>query len=437
MNSFSEVQVLHMSGMAIILFFSIIGSVHFIITKDKAYLFYSLHLALTLFGIGAGFNILPGELIKPSPFQGYIGILLYPIFTVYFLNLENKSLLSRLCYFLTFFVGIYLILNYILELFLPAFYIQLLYNIVALVCFGVWLKVLIILFKHKDIISRLYLLGTLGAWTFLLITNILFINNEPSNGIFDNPYFYSVLAFVWEAVWFSANLAYRSHLTDLKYKNMLENKIEYEYQLNQEHDQITKDMHDDLGSSLSALGLTTDLVRHKTIDTGILNELKKINELSQSLSEYLREIILVTSFRNNKIENLIAFMQQHILNSFENSEILIDLRIQDEIPSVTISSIIRKKFYFAFKRLINELVVIDNIENVQILFEVQNMELVIMTRAYPFDVKNVNLLEQEKIQDTILYIQNSLSIIQGKCTVKYLTNHILFVKLSIALPITM
>lgn len=430
MNCYSYVQLLHMSGMVIILFFSAIGFVHFLITKDKAYLIYSIHLALTLLGVGAGFNAMEGELIKPTPIEGFSAILIYPIFTIYFLRLDNKSYIYKICIFITGFVSIYLIINFILSFFVSSYFIENLYNIVAGFLLFTWLFVLTLLFKRKDIISRLYLLGTLGSWVLLGITNILFMMNKPYHGIVDNPYLYSVMAFVWEAVWFSTNLAYRSHLIQEENISLLEKNMNLERKVYFDQDNIIKDMHDDLGSGLSALTFTIEMVKLNTKGNELNHEYDNILKMSNDLSDNIKEIILVTSLKNRFLENLIAFIHQYSKNIGEENNIQLKISIPKHIPNISLTSLFRKKVFVVYKRLLNALIRLANFESISIQFEIHENTIDIIFDNMHVNSENEEIFILENFKYELLEIKELLKGFGGDLTYAKTKKYILQLRMS-------
>ena len=412
MNTYSEVQMIHMSGMAIILFFSIVGMIYFILNKDKSYLFYSVNLALTLFGISAGFYATTGEFIKPTPFEGFIGVLVYPVFTIFFLNLDRRSVLYKICVFLPVFIGSYILINFVLELFLTPLIIEQIYGIVALICLLIWLYALRLVSKRKDIISRLFLIGTTGTWLFLGVTNVLFILNVPFTGIWDNPYIYSVFAFVWDAVWFSANLAYRTNMIKKENVLLMEKNFNFERQKLIDQDMIAADMYDDLGTKLSALSFTAELAKLKSSDMQMKNEYDKIITMSSDMTEYLKEIMLITNQKNNSIASMISFMNQYTIKISEEKKITVNFNIPKHIPDKTLTSITRKKLFLAYKKLLSEVICIAKNSEICVDFDLlHNFNIRIISKNK--DLKSLKLEMLDKFETELIEVKKMLYAISA------------------------
>ncbi len=149
--------------------------------------------------------------------------------------------------------------------------------------------------------------------------------------------------------------------------------------LEQERQRIARDMHDDLGSSLSALSLTTEVARHKKVSE-LKGEIERINTSAREISGKIREVIWTVSSRNDSLENLISYLNQYAQTLFESSSQDLHLKIPEHIPQIFINGEYRRNIFLAFKEAINNLMKYARATVVYIDFETNEEQFIIRVK---------------------------------------------------------
>jgi signal transduction histidine kinase len=166
-------------------------------------------------------------------------------------------------------------------------------------------------------------------------------------------------ASLWFRILFVLILLYIFYWLFQNWKNrMLLNykmEIEKKQALDEERQRIARDMHDDLGSSLSALSLISANLQNSLSYPSSSNkkDLSRINMISEKLNQNIREIIWTTNSSNDNLDALVNYLERFC---FETRDIANrDIRIiRPKLGlDVEINSIVRKMIYLICKEAIN------------------------------------------------------------------------------------
>ena len=188
--------------------------------------------------------------------------------------------------------------------------------------------------KHK--ILRYLVYGNLLLFLFSLISqlNITFkIINPEVQTIFSSSLFYYELGLFLELVLFLAALNYKNRLNiiaqtkerlRLKSENQLK-EVEKElavYKAQQEErNRISLDMHDELGSGMTAIRLMSEIARKK-MDGKIPIEIDRISNSANELLNKMNAIIWSMNSRNDTVDNLVSYIREYVIEYFENTNII-------------------------------------------------------------------------------------------------------------------
>jgi len=133
-------------------------------------------------------------------------------------------------------------------------------------------------------------------------------------------------------------------------------KIEYEKMIavQNERNRISSEIHDDIGAGLSGIRLLAEMTEQKMPDEEIRNEVSKIHSSVSDLSGKMREVIWSLNTDNDKLENLIYYIQRQAHQLFENSSIKLNVTLPEEnIPDIELSGETRRHIYLAVKEALH------------------------------------------------------------------------------------
>jgi signal transduction histidine kinase len=122
-----------------------------------------------------------------------------------------------------------------------------------------------------------------------------------------------------------------------------------------ERNRISVDMHDELGSGVTAIRLMSEIVKSKMRDT-TLPEIEKISNSANELLTKMNTIIWTMTSSNDTIENLIAYIRSYAVEFFENTAIDCIFSMPASIPSREITGEKRRNIFLSVKEALNNVV---------------------------------------------------------------------------------
>jgi signal transduction histidine kinase len=119
-----------------------------------------------------------------------------------------------------------------------------------------------------------------------------------------------------------------------------------------ERNRISVDMHDELGSGVTAIRLMSEIVKSKMKDQ-TLPEIEKISNSANELLNKMNAIIWTMTSSNDSIENLVAYIRSYAVEFFENTTIDCYFSMPASIPPREISGERRRNIFLSVKEALN------------------------------------------------------------------------------------
>jgi signal transduction histidine kinase len=176
---------------------------------------------------------------------------------------------------------------------------------------------------------------------------------------------YYEIGLVLELVFFLSGLAYKNRRDIIervkeRERLKLENeRKEFEKQMavitamQQERDRISADMHDELGSGVTAIRLMSEILKSRMKDQTIMPELEKISSNANDLLGKMNTIIWTMKSSNDSVESLVAYIRAHAIEYFDSTPIECAVRVPAVIPQVEISGEKRRNIFLSIKEALN------------------------------------------------------------------------------------
>jgi len=293
---------------------------------------------------------------------------------------------SLLIIFLTIFSVIYFLTE-------KYFFLLILENYVI----KVFLCLIGILFIVYSIREKSTLLKYLAAGNFSLVSfSILslciivfdwnMVPHDPKS-VWNRPLFYYELGIVLELVFFLSGIAYKNRrdiIEQVKERErfkMENERKEFEKQMavmaaqQDERNRISADMHDELGSGVTAIRLMSEIVKSKMKHTS-LPEIDKISNSANDLLGKMNTIIWTMKSSNDTLESLIAYIRAHAIEYFDSTPIDCSVHVSD-VPDVEMSGERRRNIFLGVKEALNNIMKHSKATKVQIDIMVLNDTLTI------------------------------------------------------------
>ncbi len=130
-------------------------------------------------------------------------------------------------------------------------------------------------------------------------------------------------------------------------------ELEKQQMLMLERERIARDMHDDLGSGLSALQILSNHAKNNATDPNTRAEMTKIADSSAQLNQSIREIIWTVHTADDSLAALIYFLRRFCADFEDLTEIDIRLLASDNLPDIKLSGEQRRNVFMCIKETLN------------------------------------------------------------------------------------
>jgi signal transduction histidine kinase len=359
--------------------------------RDTAYLYYVLYIAsfglfqFAIFGYGTQF--IYGENIwitnRASSFFGGLSTIFIALFSYKFLNIQFFYPKLKWVY-------VYLVLcGFIIAVInLPkptSSNNQIIASVSLLNTFlMVVLGILIVRKGYPP--ARYYMI----AWGVLFFSIAIFLLNVAKI-LPETNTIYLILPFggVVEVILLSFGLGNRIKTIE-KGKISAEKETLKQLKENEEvRTRIARDLHDDLGSTLSSIRILSEFAQNETVmhPEKVPNLLDKIKNSTQKLQENLQDIVWTTQTKDNSFEGLLARMRLFGGEILEAKNIEYHFNIDKTLHNLKLSPNVQYDIFMIFKESIHNIVKYAKAKNVEVNFGIKNnlLTLTIQDDGVGFD----------------------------------------------------
>ncbi len=200
---------------------------------------------------------------------------------------------------------------------------------------------------------------------------------------------------------------------------LLVNKSKEVLQLSTEKHRIATDMHDDIGSDLSALNMRAERIRQKvTGDKKTMLELDNLVESSRDIAKKVREVIWTINARHDTLSSIVHYFDLYAEDFFEPTDIVVRTAIPSNIPDVVINGESRKVLFMCFKETLNNVIKHAKASELKIAFTTENHLLTIIVQDDGVGFDPVLLTNGTADGNGLLNLQERMTEIGGKCAIQ-------------------
>ncbi len=286
----------------------------------------------------------------------------------------------------------------------------------------------------KDILIRYLITGQICLIVFslisllLIITPLHFTSATSQFSIFNDGLFYYEIGLMLELTFFLLGLAYKNKMeiiTTVKEREQLKldnERKEFEKQMaileakQEERNRISADMHDELGSGVTAIHLMSEIVKSK-MKENTLPEIEKISHSAGELLNKMNTIIWTMISSNDSVESLITYIRIYALEFFENTPIDCHFNMPDPIPAKDMNGEKRRNIFLCVKEALNNALKHSNATNLTIDITV-SQKLIISILD---DGIGINLDNLRKFSNGLTNMKKRMHAIEGSFTIE---NHL-------------
>ncbi len=173
--------------------------------------------------------------------------------------------------------------------------------------------------------------------------------------------FYYEIGLVLELGFFLSGLAYKNRRDIIervkkRERLKLENeRKEFDKQMavmaakQEERNRISADMHDELGSGVTAIRLMSEIMKSR-LKGDVVPELEKISNSANELLGKMNTIIWTMKSSNDTLESLIAYIRAHAIEYFDSTPIECKVQLPALIPQAEVSGEKRRNIFLSIKK---------------------------------------------------------------------------------------
>jgi signal transduction histidine kinase len=375
----------------------------YIQSRNKEFIFYAGYTFLTcsllflksyLNYSATAFNYFYEEYLDFMIMTG--SVMLYQIFIRKFLNSkEQYPLLDKflhifslllICASIVFSLVYFLTDKYIMLNIMENFVIKQVFFLIG-VCFIVYSV------KKKNTLLNYLAAGNAALVVFSVISYIIMTtgwkmveNNIAS--IFNRAIFYYEIGLVLELGFFLSGLAYKNRRDIIdrvkeRERLKLENeRKEFDKQMavmaakQEERNRISADMHDELGSGVTAIRLMSEIMKSR-LKGDVVPELEKISNSANELLGKMNTIIWTMKSSNDTLESLIAYIRAHAIEYFDSTPIECKVQLPALIPQAEVSGEKRRNIFLSIKEALNNAMKHSQASQIQIVISTNDKWLMI------------------------------------------------------------
>lgn len=325
-------------------------------------------------------------------FQG-IGIIFYMLFMQKFLETRTRHPFLHKLYnsgigLLAVSLTVYTVLHYFSDNYSLENNVENITKILLLVMILIFL--LYSIRRWEDKLLRFLFWGNLLLFIFSVLSQMAVMFEDmiaDLPGVFGSALFYYEVGLFLELVMFLSGLNYKNRrniIAQTRERETLkaENKMkEYEKELavlkaqQTERERISADMHDELGSGMTAIRLMSEIARNK-MQGNIPAEIEKISSSANEVLDKMNVIIWSMNSGNDTVDSLVSYIRSWCNEYFENTPVLCKVTTPDTSDTREINGDKRRNILLCIKETMNNILKHSGANKVAVSIEI-NEKLVI------------------------------------------------------------
>lgn len=131
-------------------------------------------------------------------------------------------------------------------------------------------------------------------------------------------------------------------------------RLEHESAIERERARIARNIHDDLGASLTRISLLTQTARRD--ETPESRQLGQIYETVRQITRSMDEIVWAVNPKNDHLDGLVSYLVSYAQSFLRVANIRCRLDLPDHLPAASLTSNVRHNLYLCQKEALNNIV---------------------------------------------------------------------------------
>lgn len=256
----------------------------------------------------------------------------------------------------------------------------------------------------SDKILRYIAWGNFCMLVFSILSQLLILlgkSGQSARSLLNNSLFFYEIGLLLEFIFFLIALSYKNRrqlIEQTKERERLrtENQLkEYEKELavykaqQEERDRISADMHDELGSGMTAIRLMSEIAKNK-MKENTPREIEKISESADDVLNKMNAIIWTMNSANDTVDNLVSYIRSYAIEYFENTPITCKINTPQDIRSVELLGDKRRNIFLCIKETFNNALKYSRASEIKIDLSVStSLKVIIADNGIGIDLNNI------------------------------------------------
>ncbi|MET0243462.1 MAG: 7TM diverse intracellular signaling domain-containing protein, partial [Flavitalea sp.] len=284
--------------------------------------------------------------------------------------------------------------------------------------------------RNEDKLIKFPVRGNIAVVVFgsisliMLITNFRFTNDRDFS-LLNRPLFWYEIGIVIELMFFLSGLSYKNRLEIVEQVRDRERlkrdneRKEFEKQMavmaaqQSERDRISADMHDELGSGVTAIRLMSEIVKSK-LKSQSLPEIDKISNSANELLNKMNTIIWTMKSSNDTLESMIAYLRANAIEYFDGTSIDCIVNTPANIPQLEMSGEKRRNIFLGVKESLTNIIKHAQATEVVINITAYNDQLVVEVAD---NGKGMDVENTRRFGNGLANMRRRMEIIGGTMTI--------------------
>lgn len=129
-------------------------------------------------------------------------------------------------------------------------------------------------------------------------------------------------------------------------------RMRRQHELELERARISKDMHDEVGSSLTKIAMLSDLARRRSPEEQ-REHLERISVTARDVIDNVGQIIWALDPKHDTLDDLLAYIREYTAEHLELAGIDVRFDLPDTVPQCVLSSAFRRNMFLTVKEAVN------------------------------------------------------------------------------------
>lgn len=279
-----------------------------------------------------------------------------------------------------------------------------------------------------DRLLRYLFWGNLFLLIFSLLSLLMLMGTITTGNlpvILTNSLFYYEIGLLIELIFFLLGLNHKNKrqlIAQARERERLKAKDqmnEYEKEIavykaqQQERERISADMHDELGSGMTAIRLMSEIARRKMKENTPV-EIDKISHSADEVLNKMNAIIWSMNSGNDTIDNLVSYIRAYAIEYFENTPINCKISTPDEIEPTQLTGDKRRNLFLSVKETLNNVLKHSKATELKIDFKIdQALTIKIMDNGVGIDMQKIR-----QFGNGLKNIAKRMESIGGSCQIE-------------------